>query len=203
MKNTHYYSFFLLFSFFLISHSLLAQQESLIGYNQSRQKINKAGMITLGSWALGNMLVGGVMRTRTEGITQKFHEMNIYWNVFNLGLAGFGLYSALKSPTEGLSVFQSWQEQGSIEKTLLFNAGLDIGYIMGGLYLNERGKNTEKNSELMQGFGRSIVLQGAFLFAFDVSMYLIHQSNHDKFKGIFENLQISSNANGLGLVLQF
>lgn len=181
----------------------MAQNESLIGFNQSRQKINKIGMLTLGSWAVGNMLTGAVMRNRTEGITQKFHEMNIYWNTFNLGLAGFGLYSALKSPTEGLSVFASLQEQGSIEKTLLFNAGLDVGYILGGLYLNERGKNATKNSDTLQGFGRSVMLQGAFLMVFDISMYLIHRHNEGKHNALLENIQLSLLPDRVGLFVQF
>jgi hypothetical protein len=182
---------------------LMAQDNSLIGFNQSRQKINKIGMLTLGGWAVGNIITGAVMRSRTEGITQKFHEMNIYWNTFNLGLAGAGLYSALRSPTDGLSVYGSWQEQSSIEKTLLFNAGLDVGYILGGLYLNERGKNTEKNSELLQGFGRSVILQGGFLMAFDLTMYFIHRHNAGKHKALFENIQLSLAPDGFGMVMQF
>ena len=35
----------------------------------------------------------------------------------------------------------------NIQKILLLNAGLDVGYMLGGLYLTERSKNTEKNPE--------------------------------------------------------
>ncbi|MEE4311402.1 MAG: hypothetical protein V2J62_05985 [candidate division KSB1 bacterium] len=49
--------------------------------------------------------------------------MNIAWNAVNLAIAGFGLYGAL-IPDQGLTPFESIQQQNSIEKILLFNAGL-------------------------------------------------------------------------------
>ncbi|NJL14392.1 MAG: hypothetical protein HC913_16210 [Microscillaceae bacterium] len=197
--------FLLFLGFFAIPGSLLWAQNAgldLANFNQKRLQISKAGMITLGSWALGNMLLGGIMRTRTEGVTQRFHEMNIYWNAVNLGLAGFGLYAALRGQSD-LGVLATWQEQAATEKILLFNAGLDVGYILGGLYLTERSRRPEVRQATLKGFGRSLMLQGAFLLVFDVSLYLAHHQHLKNSRPLFENLQLGMMEGGLGMRYQF
>lgn len=91
---------FLFLLFICVSFIAYAQTESLESFNQKRLDINKTGMMILGSWAVGNMAVSGVALGRgnfTEDRTKHFHQMNIYWNVVNLSLAGFGLYSAISS----------------------------------------------------------------------------------------------------------
>ncbi|GAB4396261.1 MAG: hypothetical protein OHK0053_09900 [Microscillaceae bacterium] len=197
--------FIIFLGFFVASGSLLWAQSpnlDLASFNQKRLQISKAGMITLGSWALGNMLVGGILRGRTEGVTRRFHEMNIYWNAVNLGLAGFGLYAALRGQTD-LGVLATWQEQAAAEKILLFNAGLDVGYILGGLYLTERSRRPEAPQETLKGFGRSLMLQGAFLLVFDLSMYFAHHQHLKSSRPLFENLQLGAMEGGLGLRYRF
>ena len=51
----------------------------------------------------------------------------------------------------------------------LFNAGLDVGYMATGAYLWERG--IRKDSRGLKGYGQSLILQGGFLFTFDLIMY--------------------------------
>jgi hypothetical protein len=167
------------FSIFLLSAQQPDSEISasvLESFNAERLQINKTGMTILGTWAVSNMLIGGVQSFRTTGATQSFHQMNVGWNAVNLAIAGFGLYSALTTaPTSDL--WSSINAQKSIETTLLFNAGLDVGYMLGGLYLIERSKRGGENADRLLGFGRSVVLQGAFLFAFDVVMAVVHQKH--------------------------
>ncbi len=185
----------------LSSTYLLAQDITLEEFNQKRLKINRVGMITLGTWALGNIATSGLLLNNSRGEQQKFYEMNIYWNLVNLGLAGFGWYSSLKADPAGFSVYETWKAQAGMEKTLLFNAGLDIGYIAAGLYLRERGKNNESNRDLLKGFGKSIILQGGFLLAFDLAMYFVHQGHIGRSSALFENLGLSGQ--GIGLRWRF
>ncbi|MDW3191064.1 MAG: hypothetical protein R8G66_01830 [Cytophagales bacterium] len=103
--------------------------------------------------------------------------MNGFWNTVNLTLAGIGYYSAATTDPSGLMLSETIQAQHSMEKILLFNAGLDLAYMAGGLYLQQRAKNTNQNR--LKGFGQSLVLQGAFLFVFDIGFYLV-QNNHGK-----------------------
>ena len=139
--------------------------------NQTRLVYNQQGMLILGTWAVVNLILGAVGSFRTRGQSQAFHQMNGYWNVVNLGIAGYGFWQA--SQVAVLNFWEVLVAQQEIEKILLANAALDLGYIALGLYLIERGRRTEKDKWL--GFGKSIVLQGAFLLLFDAILYGFQQ----------------------------
>jgi len=162
---------------------------------QTRVDYNKKGMLILGLWAAGNMALGGVMAGKTSGETKGFHQMNIYWNSVNLAIAGFGYYQATKENPNS-EFWATMEAQQGIEKILLVNAALDVAYMAGGLFLLERGKRLEKDQ--FKGFGKSIVLQGAFLMGFDVVMYLFHNQNAQNLPKIFNKLELTQN--GIGLV---
>ena len=139
--------------------------------NQTRLDYNQQGMLILGTWAVVNLILGAVASFRTSGQTQAFHQMNAYWNVVNLGIAAYGFWQASQ-----IAVLNFWEvlvEQQQIEKVLLANSALDFGYIALGLYLIERGRRLEKDKWI--GFGKSIVLQGAFLLLFDAILYGFQQ----------------------------
>ncbi|MBN1834374.1 MAG: hypothetical protein JW820_00920 [Spirochaetales bacterium] len=139
-----------------------------------RNRVNTAAMITLGSWAFANIGTGGVLSFTTDGSARHFHEMNAIWNTVNLALAGFGLAGSLRAePSPDL--FAAIEAQHRLEKTLLFNAGLDVGYIMAGLYLTELARRKPDQSDRLEGYGWSLVLQGGFLFSFDLVAYLLQR----------------------------
>ncbi|WP_375585343.1 DUF6992 family protein [Cyclobacterium xiamenense] len=164
--------------------------------NENRKRLESRGMLVLGSWAVGNLLWGGIGAARTEGREKSFHQMNMYWNSVNLAIAGFGYLSATrKQRTSGL--WQSIKEQQRSEKILLVNAALDLGYMTGGFYLKERGKRLQDSR--LRGFGNSLVLQGAFLLVFDGILYSLQNSNGKKFRPWVENLEVG--ATGLGVKL--
>lgn len=188
----------------LLSCKLSAQtQDELNSYNKERLTIQKRGMAVLNIWSLGNIAVGTVGVFTTQGATQQFHSMNIIWNGINVALAG-PAYFAAKKGNFNLSLRQSYKEQLKAEKTFLINAGLDIGYIIGGLYLTEKAKdNTQQwRHDLNLGYGTSFMIQGGFLFLLDVTMYAIHNShrknNLDRF---LDNVTIG--ANGIGIQYRF
>ncbi len=149
-------------------------QDLLKAQFESEQHFRKTGMLVLGSWATANIAGGLVLRANTDGRQKYFHEMNAIWNTVNLGIAAFGYISATRMGQPD-SAFELYQMQESLDKTLLFNAGLDLAYIAGGFWMIERAKNTVNKPERMQGYGRSVVLQGAFLFVFDLAMIGLHQ----------------------------
>lgn len=188
----------IMLAFTSLSLHAFGQSEMLTDFNQSRKQITKTGMLVLGSWAVGNMAVGGLMMTRSSGSQFYFHQMNVFWNVVNLGLAGFGYYNALQMNPAEVGVSSSVSEFYSLQKTLLFNAGLDIAYIAGGLYLLERAKNTDNKPERLRGFGRSVILQGAFLLAFDTALFFVLDSRSSE---LLPLLNVS--ADGIGLRLRF
>ncbi|MGY6558387.1 MAG: DUF6992 family protein [Nitritalea sp.] len=163
------------------------QTDLIQSIDLKRQRYNKQGMLILGSWAIGNMAWGASQLGSTSGRVRGFHEMNIGWNAVNLAIAGVGYYSATRA-SDGGSLLLSLQEQHSIEKVLLVNAALDVGYMVGGLYLIERGQRREQPR--LQGWGQSVMLQGAFLFSFDLIKYFFHRANTQALYPLLEKVQV-------------
>lgn len=151
-------------------------QEGVVleGFNQVRLAYNQSGMLILGTWAIVNIIWGCLSARKATGKTKAFHRMNAFWNLVNLAIAGFGYWQASQE-LPGLDFWESLSAQHSIEKILLLNAGLDLGYLAMGGYLMERGRR--KGKEQWVGFGKSIMLQGAFLLVFDMILYGFHHSH--------------------------
>ncbi|MEO1049160.1 MAG: hypothetical protein AAFX87_00950 [Bacteroidota bacterium] len=192
----------LLFSLLSISPLALAQDnKTLTDFNENRQEINRKGMLVLGAWGLGNVLVSGAMLFRTDGIDKRFHTMNVGWGAINLTIAAFSYKAALNS-VDGLTLSETLKEQNFIQQVLLFNAGLDLAYIATGFYLRERSLRFETGQpskfENLRGFGNSLIMQGSFLFVFDLVMFMVHQ-NHRKtvLTPILDNITLSFNTVGV------
>jgi hypothetical protein len=177
------------------------ENTELLTFNQKRLQTNKIGMLTLGSWALVNIGTGAIAASQAVGSNKHFHQMNAYWNVVNLALAGFGYYGSITADPASFNLFASIKEHYGMEKILLLNAGLDVGYIVTGLYLTERAKNSVSQADRLKGFGQSITLQGSFLLVFDAAMFLIHNSHIKQLKSVLDN--ITFNGNTVGVALHF
>lgn len=176
---------------FLLSLFLCASAQDLESFNIDRLDKTKVGLLVLGTWATANVALSPILASRSSGSNKYFHQMNGYWNAVNLVIAGVGYYSAATTDPSGLTLSESLKEQSSLEKILLFNAGLDLAYVAGGLYLRERSKNDIKNASRLRGFGNSIMLQGGFLFAFDVAFYLVQQSHGARLLKYVDQLALS------------
>jgi len=197
--------FLVFFFFFFTTTCVLAQQDSfnLLNFNTNRIEKQKKAMTILGTWAVANIAVGSLMASQKSGETKYFHQMNAGWNAVNLVIAGFGYYSASKLNLADLDIYASIEGNYQIQKILLFNAGLDVGYMLGGTYLIERSKNIDQNKkpERLKGWGKSLVLQGGFLLAFDATTYWILASGNEKLRPLLGNLHFDGSS--LGWYLQF
>lgn len=174
-----------------------SQSTELSDFNQRRLHKQQTAMLVLGAWAVGNMGTGLALRGQAEGQTRHFHDMNIGWNAVNLTLAGFGYWASMKADPSNYDLAATIHEQYQVQKIFLLNTGLDVGYILGGAYLIERSKNTNKQPERMKGFGKSIMLQGGFLMLFDLAAYLAHAKGNSTIPVLLNSLQI--NGQGIGL----
>ena len=200
MNKTSMRSFRLFLILFISCMSLVAWAQSagkLAQFDQARLSHQKKAMLVLGGWAAGNVGAGLILRSRRSGEDRYFHEMNALWNGVNLGIAAAGYWSATHAGASP-DVYSALREHYSFEKILLLNAGLDVGYMAGGFYLMERAKNTGKRPERLRGYGKSIVVQGAFLFAFDLANYFISHSREHEAK-----LLLGATPDGVGLLLHF
>ncbi|HET8859562.1 DUF6992 family protein [Marivirga sp.] len=190
----------LLLTAFLFSFDGFAQDLSPANAYEKNVKIKKTGMAILGTWAVGNIVSGAIGRSQTSGQAAYFHEMNLIWNVVNLGIAGAGYYfTATGDMPESTSALLN--DQVSFQKTLLFNAGLDLAYIAGGFYLMERSKNTTNKPERLKGYGKSVILQGSFLFVFDIILHTVHSKQSSQISDFLSHVHLGPNQVGLVLGL--
>jgi hypothetical protein len=153
----------------------LSAQDS--DFYQKTLDINTTGMVILGSWAAGNIITGAIGWSRTSGETMYMHQMNLFWNCVNLTIAGIGLYSNISADPLMMSGPDMLQEHIKYERIYLINAGLDILYMGGGLALRHYSSRSDKRSEMLAGYGKSVIIQGAFLLIFDLAMFGF-QYNH-------------------------
>lgn len=191
---------FLSLLFLSFSTTIFSQNLMLSNFNQERLDLNRKGLTVLGSWAGANLITNGILLTNASGSDKYFYQMNVYWNIVNGALAGLGVLQA-KKMQNGLSPFQTLEEQNSTEKTFLVNTGLDVAYVMTGVYLLEKSKNSVDSQEKLKGYGQSVILQGGFLLLFDGIMYGVHRSHLKKGKAVFENLTFTGNS--VGFVWRF
>lgn len=194
--------FILIQVFLLMSGYVLAQSNvnGLEEMNQSRLQKTRTGMTILGSWALGNMLISPILASRSNGVEKHFHQMNAYWNIVNFGIAAMGYVNTLNQDVQSLTLAASVSEQQLIEKVLLFNTGLDVAYVLGGFYMIERSRRNDSQSQRLKGFGRSIVLQGAFLFAFDLLFYLKMNQHGAEVMNLLSHVRLTPNSLGLSFM---
>jgi len=142
--------------------------------NKSRELLLEHSMGALGAWALLNLLISGYFVARTDKRTEPhyFHQMNVGWNFVNALLAVTGILRAHPNHVEGMDLATSLTAHFTTEKILLFNAGLDVAYLACGSWLRVRAASAQRLPERLLGFGRSLWLQGGFLFLFDLGFYL-------------------------------
>ncbi len=164
-----------------------------------RNILNKTNMTILLAWSGANIVQGSISAGNLEGSAHYFHQMNVYFNVVNLAIAGYGLYEVRKQMNKKLSLYQNLRQQQKVESLLILNSGLDLAYLTTGLYLRERGINHLNNQT--KGYGGSLMLQGGFLLAFDLIQYIQHRQNGNLLYKYLGNLQLATTPNGVGLVL--
>jgi hypothetical protein len=174
-----------------------AQSEELLRYHQDGWRTNQTGMTVLGGWAAANMITSGILLGQHSGAERAFHQMNIGWNAVNLSIAGLGYWHSLRQRTHTPDTpGDLLRQQQKIRQSLLFNAGLDLAYVTAGAWMMDRGRRLERPDERLEGFGKSLILQGGFLFVFDLVFFLIHDRRD---KQLFRSWTLTSEGIGMSL----
>ena len=140
------------------------------------KKLETSGMYILGGWAGANIAYGAYGWANYKGQMKYFSQMNLFWNTVNLAIASFSLYNNCNIDCNALSIGEALAQQMKTEKILLINAGLDAVYIGTGTLLRILSAKSENRQDLLMGYGNSLMLQGAFLLVFDLSLFgvLVH-----------------------------
>ena len=167
---------------------------------QDQYFINRTGMLILSCWALGNIVLSSISLSKASRQNKAFHQMNLGWNAINAIIAGIGYYGSIKDPAT-LSILSALKEHENMKQLLLLNTGLDIAYIAGGFYLNEKAKNKSHRFDQLKGFGNSVIMNGMFLLCFDLIMYFIHKHHGDH--SIYQSLTSITLSTKIGFVFNF
>ena len=177
-------------------------QISLQDFNKERYHINQTGFLVLSSWSVVNIASGAIGLASASGQAKYFHQMNLIWGTVNLVVALPGYIGARKS-NSNLSLAASFKGQAAAEKTFIFNAGLDIVYMIGGAWCLERAnsRTSEKSYDQYKGYGKSIIMQGAGLFLFDAIMFATHNHHGQKLNKALNGLQLAPNNIGYNVHL--
>ncbi|MDO8951110.1 MAG: hypothetical protein Q7U86_00720, partial [Draconibacterium sp.] len=117
---------------------LAGQETEIIDFHRKSNQINTAGMYVLGGWAIANIAGGAVGWANSTGSAKYFHQMNLFWNTVNLGIAGFALYNNLNADISLLSADEMLSKHVKTENLYLINAGLDVVYIGTGFLLKHQ-----------------------------------------------------------------
>jgi hypothetical protein len=173
----------------------LCQDTTLDAFRDEYYAINTTSMGVLGSWALLNITTGMYGSLHSQEDKKAFWQMNAGWNIINIAIAGFGYYAKPE-----LYDFQSAiHQQSAIQQLLALNIGLDIAYMLGGLYLKEKS-NTTSQAQLL-GFGNSLIVQGAFLLLFDCALYSAHNQHGKQLESMIKHIYPLSS--GIGCSIPF
>lgn len=173
MLKKHLLLVLFLFTVFVVSAQIQADQ-TFSSIDAHFAELNKKGMLVLGSWGAANLLAGTALSLNMQGKSKYFWQMTAAWNTINLGISAAGYFGGSDAANAGelLSTLHGYQ------KAYLFNAGLDAAYIMTGFLLREIARNKVLHADRLTGYGNAIILQGAFLMAFDWVMYAIHHQEY-------------------------
>lgn len=156
-----------------------AQSNALVSFNLRQAEILKFGMLALGVWALLNIVIGSFKLTKSSRNKRFFYQMNIYWNIVNIVIAGGALYYILSTDAAVRTLEQSVRYHYWYMKVLYLSIGLDVAYLLLGAYLKEVAKSSPKAEQYL-GWGQSVVLQGFFLLVLDVVLVILLEQPADQ-----------------------
>lgn len=156
-----------------------------LAYHRRRTTLGLGGMSTLTGWSLINIAGGTIGNFTTTGHTRYFHQGNAMWNSVNLVLGVVGLISETRARKRPLGLAEGRLRSHRSQLAFVINAGLDVLYISSGAVLWQLGPSARGPAmqDRLVGYGQALVLQGAFLFAFDVGMAVAHQLLPDGVRG--------------------
>jgi hypothetical protein len=166
--------------------------------HEKQVQLTRNGMISLNTWAGVNLIGSGIGWGLTNGQQKYFHQMNVMWNVVNVGIAIPGLLGTKKLARESVTFSKVAQRQNKLENVYLFNAGLDVGYMATGWALFNFGNTKTGEMRLrFRGYGQSLVLQGGYLFVYDLIMFALLKRTGKALKPLWNNVQVAPY--GLGM----
>lgn len=110
-------------------------------------------------------IAAGVLMLPASAFWRGFGAQAIGWGVVDWAIAWFGGRGAQRQLEQhGDSPELRARQTRTLRRLLWLNAGLDILYMLGGWWWSRR----RSDNDFQRGSGIGVIVQGAFLFVFDV-----------------------------------
>jgi len=132
---------------------------------QAVRAFSRTVSIRLLLWSVLSMAGGALLWRWGTPFGRGFGVQSLGWGAVDAVIAGSGLVGQRPS-RDTLAASESDHAACKLRRLLSFNALLDVGYVAGGVWL-ARTKGRANPGWRGQGWG--IVVQGAFLFWFDLA----------------------------------
>jgi hypothetical protein len=133
-------------------------------YAQSVQQFSGSVSRRLLAWSVLSMLGGALLWRQGSPFARGFGIQAVVWGAIDALIAGGGLLAQHRSPAP-LTLESGERQAAKLRRLLWFNALLDVGYVIGGLWL---ARTKGQSDAHWRGHGWGIVVQGKFLFWFDL-----------------------------------
>lgn len=119
------------------------------------------------AWSVPNVLLGAILTRFGDPFWRGFGIQTAAWGAIDGLIALLGRRAARRRAAEPDAGTPQRQAQAAhaLRRVLLINTGLDVLYVLSGLLLTRRRGQKQAN---WRGHGWGIVVQGAFLFFFDL-----------------------------------
>jgi hypothetical protein len=141
-------------------------------YPQAVRSFARRVSLRLLVWSALSMVTGALLWWQGRPFGRGFGVQALAWGAIDALIAAFGLLgqrgagapAAVGSPSQDPAA-EADAAASRLRRLLWFNALLDVGYVAGGVAL---ARTKGRSDPHWRGHGWGIVVQGAFLFVFDV-----------------------------------
>ena len=119
-------------------------------------------------WSVFSMVFGALFALRRDKFSRGLGGQFAAWGLIDALIALFGARTAQKRQAQledPLAPEVVTRESHNLRRLLLVNTALDVGYMTGGAAL---ALTKGKTNPGWRGHGLGIIIQGAFLFVFDL-----------------------------------
>lgn len=149
--------------------------EALGRFREQHRRAQLVGNGVLTGWAVAN-IAGGITGALVDPSDGRYiHEMNAMWNSVNLTLGILGLVNNRRLP-KVRTMDEARRVNRRARRVYVINGAIDVVYVSAGMLVAGLGRKYDKPR--VQGWGTAVVIQGAWLFVFDIAMAIAHSRVH-------------------------
>ena len=174
------------------SYDGLPDGSTYLDVGNARLQQERTAMLILLSWGLGSLAAGSGVALSGTSKYRDFALMNAGWGAVNAGIAALALAGA-DTYTAATSFETILKDEQFFNRILAVNSGLNVAYVSVGFSMNYLGQSTRTRQ-----FGSAVMLQGAFLMAFDAWLLWNSSERLSRLAAYPATIQIPAAENGWG-----